>query len=51
MSDYRLSCSMENEDEWIEHIKDVLMAGEGKSEDEILEEAFMFDFEFGFNEL
>lgn len=51
MNDYHLSCSMENEDEWVEHIKDVFQTGEDKSEDELLEQVFMFDFEFKFNEL
>lgn len=44
IEDYEYELTLENEDEWIEHLKRVEEHSEGKTEEELMEEAYDFDF-------
>lgn len=46
MADYQCSLVLANEEEWLEHLRKVAASQDGKTEDEILEEAFTFDFKW-----
>lgn len=48
MYDYCYSLAIANEDEFAAHIENVMKNGDGKSELEILEEIFAFDFKYEF---
>lgn len=46
MNEHNCFLVMSNENEWNEHLEEVKKHSEGKTEDELLKEAFTFDFKF-----
>lgn len=46
MSDLKCKLCIGNLDEWVQHLEDVARSNDGKTEEELLNEAFAFDFVF-----
>lgn len=46
MSDFKYKLCIENSDEWVQHLEDVARNKDGKTEEELLNEALAFDFVF-----
>lgn len=46
MSDLKCKLCIGNLDEWVRHLEDVARSKDGKTEEELLNEAFAFDFVF-----
>lgn len=46
MSDYDRLLVIANKDEWVTHVDEVAKHKDGKTEEELLDEAFAFDFKF-----
>lgn len=46
MSDLKCKLCIGNLDEWVQHLEDVARSKDGKTEEDLLNEAFAFDFVF-----
>ncbi len=51
MNEYKYRLAIANQDEWSSHLEEVVRHREGKTEYELVEGAFAFDFKFSLIEL